>query len=1501
MAGIVTKTGADLITQARVLVEQIGRPLELDTDGIWCILPKSFPDVYTFNALDGSKLKLEYPCVMLNADVHDNFTNHQYQSLKDPKRGIYETRSDNSIFFEVDGPYRCMVIPASTEEGKLLKKRYAVFNFDGSLAELKGFELKRRGELELIKTFQSQVFERFLDGKSLTECYDSVAEVANHWIDVIDTRGESLDDEELVDLISENRNMSRQLDDYGDQKGTSQTTARRLGEFLGAEIIKDKGLNCKFIIAEQPYGAPVTERAIPTAIWKAESGVMKHFLRKWLKSPGMEGASFDIRNVLDWDYYMERLAKTIQKIITIPAALQKVSNPVPRVAHPDWLYSKVQQLNDKFQQKSILSMFGQKTKTFGNGPSTKNSAAASTDTAAPMDIEDIAGSVSTSGGRPMVHSTKRRPKRAPSLEVEDIEDEVMTSIPRVELSKDKEFFDSWLQQKKSLWKKSRKVKRGHRLQAERDRTSGKGQVQSKASGTVEDFARQGALSLTQSEWQIIEIREMTSADAGKTQKPSSGDFIAWVMAGNDDLRKVQISVPRTVYISAKQDIHCHLKGIIDFRKVDKHLPHGKMAKFLYELVMPESVFTNTDWTSSFSAVKESRHKGSNLLDGIYESGTPLLTRALSELGSVAKLACEKATENRKVFSLTDMKRLESPSGGPYLHEKVSFRRSFLYVRVNARKENSGLIALFTINGGSGNQTNFEVPNTELADPSKSGPSSFDVSASCQLFVVKKESSKKENQIISKSLCQRIFAQLLSSIQEVAGLESEYACISPTSSCTVSNLNFFDTEIEAFSSASGVIRTQRTSSGPTFMIVNSSRPTMHLRRLMPSLNSMPVVTLPFPPGSDHDPSNSTLPSLNWEQPIVQLCFEAFLHMSVVSFPKRVRCSRYGNIPIGNLGGDEHFTLYDISLSRMLQKNRAISWASTVPGCPDLGATFFPSSSDGKFRPLIQIAETSVENNEEVWSDDNELVSPVIRRPGTYRSLCIDLDMQDLAIAALTDVASTSGGHGGPADPASPTSVMQLDGSGGGALKLAEPLGDEMSTATSLPMLRALVATWLRDAYTANSLVADSMLHHVYRLVSSPETLMHDSALHRAMHTLMKGTFLRLLGELQRLGCTIVHATFHKVTVSTNKTSLADAEEYVNFVMQTIRNGEDNGALARVALRPRTFHTQFVFLDEYNYGTIHLERQETDAVDDTYENLSCRTVVVPSVVTAFSLINYIGSEIAQEYFRIVIGRFSKDILKKENELKARNGDDGTLSMFDRELNEQLLAFKKKMVSKQFASTLTRAVSDIGKEMEFNGANPAMQHLLTMTDHPVNPVLEFVKSVVAILELDHDVDAEVNALNRSLLAQIGIAEYSSLAKWENPCPTLLLPDVFCTECQESRDINLCYIPPADDEETGKQIHWFCEDCGTEYDVAAIERRLVQLAHKMLLRYQLQDLRCTKTNRVATNSLARVSHCSAELKLDICQQEGTREIETLHRLAEYHELEELEATTKGLLQAFH
>jgi DNA polymerase epsilon subunit 1 len=89
---------------------------------------------------------ISYPGAVLNIMVQKKFTNEQYHELVDPQNLKYDVRNENSIFFEVDGPYQAMILPASKEEGKKLKKRYAVFNIDGSLAELKGFEVKRRGE-----------------------------------------------------------------------------------------------------------------------------------------------------------------------------------------------------------------------------------------------------------------------------------------------------------------------------------------------------------------------------------------------------------------------------------------------------------------------------------------------------------------------------------------------------------------------------------------------------------------------------------------------------------------------------------------------------------------------------------------------------------------------------------------------------------------------------------------------------------------------------------------------------------------------------------------------------------------------------------------------------------------------------------------------------------------------------------------------------------------------------------------------------------------------------------------------------------------------------------------------------------------------------------------------------------------------------------------------------------------------------------------------------------
>ena len=45
--------------------------------------------------------------------------------------------------------------------------------------------MKRRGELQLVKIFQSSVFESFLQGTTLDEVYTAVARVANYWLDVL--------------------------------------------------------------------------------------------------------------------------------------------------------------------------------------------------------------------------------------------------------------------------------------------------------------------------------------------------------------------------------------------------------------------------------------------------------------------------------------------------------------------------------------------------------------------------------------------------------------------------------------------------------------------------------------------------------------------------------------------------------------------------------------------------------------------------------------------------------------------------------------------------------------------------------------------------------------------------------------------------------------------------------------------------------------------------------------------------------------------------------------------------------------------------------------------------------------------------------------------------------------------------------------------------------------------------------------------------------------------
>ncbi|KAJ2519513.1 DNA polymerase epsilon catalytic subunit, partial [Coemansia sp. RSA 2049] len=647
MAGVVCLTGSRIIQMARQRVEQLGRPLELDTDGIWCTLPGSFPENFSFRLRDGKgKFGISYPCTMLNHLVFDKFTNHQYQDLVDAAGHAYSMHSENSIFFEVDGPYRAMILPSSKEEDKLLKKRYAVFNDDGTLAELKGFEVKRRGELKLIKIFQSQIFKVFLQGSTLEECYGAVAKVANQWLDILFSRAKDLPDDELFDLITENRSMSKALESYGAMKSTSICTARRLAEFLGDEMVKDKGLACKFVISRLPRDQPVSERAVPVAIFSADPLTKRQFLRRWLRDSALEHV--DIRDILDWDYYLERFGSVIQKLITIPAAMQGVPNPVPRIRHPDWLTKRVNSAMNTHKQRHITDVFKRVSKQEYMDKAAEEDAKireeeeAAAANALGGDIEDLGisgnGAAAAAALRPKTGVVRKPKSMRQQAGTPATAGQLVARISELgPAPSPSDGYAAWLAHAKKIWALSRRLRALRRKAAEDGdeelldegwRASGA----AGADGIGQYFARSG-VTLSRGVWNILQW----------TETDTPGELKAWVLLGGQ-LHGVRVSVPRVLYVTstvARQEIagsrfFSEAKGMVLPRTA-----HNPQSMHLYRSVMtePEYIAHQSSWSSFFA------HPS---IGGVYETEITPLDRALIQLGATAWMgaAARKAHAGR---------------------------------------------------------------------------------------------------------------------------------------------------------------------------------------------------------------------------------------------------------------------------------------------------------------------------------------------------------------------------------------------------------------------------------------------------------------------------------------------------------------------------------------------------------------------------------------------------------------------------------------------------------------------------------------------------------------------------------------------------------------------------------------------------------------------------------------------------------------------------------------
>ncbi|XP_052142333.1 DNA polymerase epsilon catalytic subunit A-like isoform X1 [Oryza glaberrima] len=1365
MAGVVTYTGAKIIQNARLLVDKIGKPLELDTDGIWCVLPGSFPENFTFKTNAGKKLTISYPCVMLNVDVARNNTNDQYQTLNDPVNKLYTTHSECSIEFEVDGPYKAMILPASKEEGVLLKKRYAVFNEDGTLAELKGFEIKRRGELKLIKVFQAEVFDRFLHGSTLEECYTAVASVANRWLDLLDNQGIDISDNELLDFISESSTMSKSLVDYGEQKSCAVTTAKRLAEFLGDSMVKDKGLHCQYIVAREPQGTPVSERAIPVAIFETDAEIAKFYLRKWCKI----SSEASIRSIVDWSYYKQRLSSAIQKIITIPAAMQKISNPVPRVLHPDWLHKKVREKDDRFRQRKLRDMFN---------PLEKDRGVQNLDGTG--DMEDL---LTLDGGMRKSHvpngfGKENKPNDAPSTEAgskhsknkqksitrsnEPLAVHIQNDAADEQVDRSTDY-QGWLDAKKRKWKYVREQKKRQRLGAAvtsdgptNDLFSARnvGQLHGNARNRSTFFQKQ-ELALFRSHWQIIQLASSTLP----------GHFFAWVVA-EGIMFKIPINVPRVFYLNSKAPVTEEFPG----RRVKKILPHGRPCFNLIEVVTSEEQFR-------VEGKKLAAHLAEPDVEGIYE------TKILPELNAILQIGCvckvDKSAKRRSIQDGWDLAELQMKTTAEcsYLEQTVSF--FYLY---HSLSEGRGVYVMYF-------------------------PTSFRIHA-----VVVNPFRNKE---LSPSFLEKQYqdaCQALGSLHE-----------------NITFLVDYHTSIDAGSKhvQRMLLDYRQQHPGPVIGVIECPK-LQALKSAVRALDDFPCVTIPC------NARDNNYQALGWQATAGRTSMQRCA-ASTQWFNERISLARYAHVPLGNFELDWLLFTADVFFSRALRDQQQVLWISD-DGIPDLGGTY---------------------EGDTCFAD--EVIQPALTYPGAYRRVAVELKIHHLAVNSLLKSSQVDEMEGGPIGsfandmPAGPNGTeTEFD--------------DATLCLPAFQVLKQLIQRCISDAVSSGNVFADAILQHLYRWLCSPRSKLHDPALHRLLHNVMKKVFALMLAEFRKLGANVIFANFSKIIIDTGKVDLSSARAYCDSLLKTLQTRD---IFEWVELEPLHYWHSLLFMDQYNYGGIQANMQNatSEGSSDGDNDID--------IVSSWNIAEYLPKA-TQDHFVLIVSEFLYvpwKYMKEQVALRSTTRDETSCTpsitiMAAENLEVQVIGYLRDQISNYFADKLLRIVSDILHHFKGKGKSESVELTNREPDphtHKGDAALEFIKHICAVLALDQNVQHDILRMRKNLLKLVRVKEFAPEAQFQDPCASFTLPNVICSYCNDCRDLDLCR------DSTLQGQEWRCAvpQCGQPYHREQMENALLQVVRQRERLYHLQDLVCLRCRQVKAAHLSEQCSCGGAFR---CKEESSQ-----------------------------
>lgn len=671
-------------------------------------------------------------------------------------------------------------------------------------------------------------------------------------------------------------------------------------------------------------------------------------------------------------------------------------------------------------------------------------------------------------------------------------------------------------------------------------------------------------------------------------------------------------------------------------------------------------------------------------------------------------------------------------------------------------------------------------------------------------------------------------------------------------------------------------------GPTLVLCEGPRPSALIKQDLSLLDAFPCVDVP------PSPSDSDLPPLGWQQRAMKAAL-AGAAGSREWLGERAQVARYAQLPVGNLGADWVLAAWDARFARHLRDQGHLLWAQD-PSLPDLGRD--SSADPAHVAPDVD------------WADPLgvEGGGVSISNPGAYRSVCVELRVHHLAVCAL-DRANLLGDLEGAA-------LLDEASAGGAAFRA----------------LKAMVQRLLDDATKRGEARADVLLGHLARWIASPQSVLFDAGLQRAVGGLVRRLFLHLVAELKRLGATVVHADRGAIVLCTGKRAPRAAAAHVDYLLGALKRKE---LFSWLALVPHRWWHTMLWRDPFNFGGLDATAEAEGptaapalsggddvvvdnevgplghALEDAEGEDEEDAAPEPELVFHWDLAEHLPPSL-REYFTVLVSEFlvlpwkhARDALRERRGGGAGAGTGGTQAARDDRAAEAASAeHLAAAIEGHFTERLLKLAQEIQRHVPTASTDPQHRFPQRAGSHLTaaevgEPALAFVKSVCHVFGLDAAVTDKVALLRKNLVQLLGVREFSAAASFADPSLPLVLRDVICPGCNDCRDMDLTRDPEL---QAGR---WACRNpaCGRPCDLGWVEARLLEAVGRVAASFQQQDQRCRTCKQVRMGHYSFQCRCGGDLFNDRPLGQYRKLLGVVRGIAATHKMATLEETVGFLL----